>query len=154
MKSVHRCFLDNSARRVTQQGKVRYEQFCIDATRQVTKSQVWSNKFKQLSKHIVQRGIFLLNEQFNKQSNYENVKIGLHSWKVRMVPNLDKARCSSMYSVHPIFSRVRTVTVQQSRMKCSCKYFERVGLICQYVFNVLTTFKHYRGPSHHNVSIH
>ena len=146
--------LDNSAQRVTQQGKVRYEQFCIDATRQVTKSQVWSNQFEHLSKHIVQRGIFLLNEQFNVHSNYENEKIGEHSWMVRMCPKLDKARTSSMHSVHPIYSRIRTVTVQNSRMKCSCKYFERVGLICRHMFNVMATFKHYQGPSHHDISVH
>ena len=102
----------------------------------------------------MQRGIYLLNQEFNARSNYENVMIKSNSWKVRMLPNLDETRCSSIYRVHPIYSRVRTVTVQQSRMKCSCQYFERTGLICRHMFNVMANFIHYKGPSHHDISVH
>ena len=139
--------------RLTQQGNIRYQRFCVDATRQTTKTPVWKHSLQNLNSKIISRGLSLLTVQFNLHSNYENIKIDTGTWYVRMETNSDKGRQSSLYSVHPIYSRVRTVTVIDGFVKCSCKLFERTGLICRHMFNVLSTFHRYDGPFHHDVSV-
>ena len=145
--------LENSAMRLTQQGKTRYQKFCIDATRQLTKNPVWNHSLKNLNNKIISRGLSLLTEEFNLHGNYENVRVEDATWYVCMNCNMDNGRKSSFYSVHPIYSRVRTVTVTKGFMKCSCKLFERTGLICRHMFNVMSTFREYDGPFHHDISV-
>ena len=146
--------LHNSASRLTQQGKIRYKKFCIRATKQTTKTHVWCTPFQHMSKLIVSRGLFLLTEEHNEYDKYENLKISDNSWLVRMKGNLDDLRQSTLFNVHPIYSRIRTVTVHNSILKCSCKMFERVGLICRHMFNVMSSLHHYSGPTYHDNSVY
>ena len=60
------------------------------------------------------RGLFLLTEEHNEYDKYENLKISDNSWLVRMKGNLDDLRQSTLFNVHPIYSRIRTVTVHDS----------------------------------------
>ena len=36
---------------------------------------------------------------------------------------------------------------------CSCGYFERIGIMCSHISNVLSCMKGYTEPSHHDLSI-
>jgi hypothetical protein len=64
----------------------------------------------------------------------------------------------------PIFSRIRSVTVDQTRtMLCSCKYFERIGLPCVYMACVATLChgtavfdshtSNFAGFTHHDIAV-
>lgn len=56
-------------------------------------------------------------------------------------------------SVTPVFEILRSVKYNNNHFTCSCCYFERHGIACRQIFNVLSSFDSYDEPTHHDVSI-
>ena len=57
------------------------------------------------------------------------------------------------YKLHPVFRRVRTVRVNKNTLYFSCGHFERIGMMCSHLANILDSCKHYREPTHHDFAI-
>ena len=68
-----------------------------------------------------------------------------------MIHSLNYGGRSAVYDT--LFKRVRTITVKQSVMYCSCHMFERFGIPCRHMFAVLDTMPKYKQPSINDVSV-
>ena len=57
------------------------------------------------------------------------------------------------YKLHTAFRRVRTVRVNKNTLYCSCGHFERIGMMCSHLANVLDSCKDYTEPNHHGFAL-
>ena len=134
------CILSKNGERKRKQ---RDKKASIDAI----KTETWSSL--KCSKHLLRRCSILLSDQWSLRSNYQNQRISLNEWKVLYKYTGDE----KYHTIVPVFKRLRTVKYSNHHLTCDCCHFERHGIPCRHIYNVLSSFDDYDEPSHHDVAI-
>ena len=101
------------------------------------------------AKFLLERGLSFLDQEWIKRDDYDNQRISFNEWKV-IYRSYDKHEYKSII---PIFKRVRTVEYQNGYFTCDCGHFDRHGIPCRHMLNVLSSFPDYDEPSHKDVSV-
>lgn len=96
------------------------------------------------------RGLYLLHHKWELRKTMHCARCSITQWKVgKNADVLSKWK----KSVIPKFYRVSTVTITDGIAKCDCEYFEEMGVPCECIFCVLSSFPLYDEPSHRDVSV-
>ena len=99
------------------------------------------------------RGEQLLTSEWNKRNMYVSCRSTSTQWLVTYNNELDIRKQNGYKTIYPLFKRIRTVTVKNSVLYCSCHMFERFGIPCRHMLCVLDTFPKYNMPSANDVSV-
>jgi hypothetical protein len=140
--------LSKSARTLSQNGKVTARQHELDNARAVDSTKLWSNL--PTSEHLTHLGEGLVVEQWKIRNNYESRQIEANLFQVRRMNHNPKNVAM------PIFKRIRIVSIaNDGRLRCSCCYFERIGIVCRHMMHILQSVTHedYSGVSHRDISV-
>ena len=120
---------------------------------------VGSNSWYSLSccKKLVHVGASLLSNQWNGAKNYESVKVSGTEFKVislyKQTSKPTNELNEDISRILPKFWRIRIVHKLNGVLYCSCKHFERIGIMCWHIANVLQSIPGYKEPSHRDCAI-
>ena len=99
----------------------------------------------------------MLSSHWDAAKNYECTKVSSTEFKVislyEPTSTPDNVLNGDISNIKPKFRRVRTVHKRKDVVFCSCKYFERMGLMCRHIACVLKSVPGYTMPSHHDCAI-
>ena len=101
------------------------------------------------AKFLLERGLSFLDNKWKKRNDYVNQRISFDEWRV-MYHSYDKHHYKT---VIPVFKRIRTVKYHSGYFSCDCGHFDRHGIPCRHMLNVLSSFPLYDEPSHTDVSV-
>ena len=108
-------------------------------------------------KKLVDVGASLLSHQWTFADNYECIKISSTEYKVISLNQSCQSKVNGSYQnaadVLPKFLRIRLVHKANDTLYCSCKFFERMGIMCRHIVCVLKSIDGYNEPSHHDCAI-
>jgi hypothetical protein len=105
----------------------------------------------QCGDYLITRGLNLFIHIWAGRMLYESIRVSHNIFKVIERKGChEHTRCRKLY---PVFRRVRVVKVVNNTLYCTCGYFERIGIMCSHIANVLSSLKGYTEPSHHDFSI-
>ena len=82
------------------------------------------------SKHVTSFAEGLLKEQWSLKDNYSIIQVSKDMFWLCD----DKVKKSISYV--PRFRRVRTVSIENDRIRCSCKMFEQIRIACRHVMAI------------------
>ncbi len=150
--------VEQAARTINAQAMVKCGKIKQTSAKEYSRTAVWSDL---LSKDdVTELCLRLVNEQWKYATNYKVFHASNESWHV-VVKDGDlcsefgmEARTLEFRGRIPIFRRIRSVTVSDGRLICSCGAFERLGYPCCHTLSVLRKeFQDHKGPCEADTSL-
>ena len=145
--SLPNMLLDNASKRLSDQGTMKYEQFMAQTIKEQYKIKPW-NPMK-CATHLIDRAAALLYQQWEVRDCYYRCRVNENTWYLIYKEELRKPR----KNIEPIYQDVHILTVVKNILYCSCYFFNRIGLPCRHMYNLLQDSPKYTEPSHHEVSV-
>ena len=111
------------------------------------------------SKHLNKFGYEILLSSWTRKDQYVSIRVEEEKWLVIHKNNdeggddLKKTNTDHSKEYCPKFKRVRKVILCEKKLICSCSYRKRYGIGCAHEYNVVSRFRDYIEPSHHECSI-
>jgi hypothetical protein len=151
--------LDRCALILNQNAAMKSRTKRIDSAVTVSTRPLWST-LPTSNKLLTSKGESIVATQWQLRHEYICEQVGDRCWhllaKSTTTSPCDAADVLNLGDAIPCFSRVRRVEMLEGTniLLCSCMYFERTGIPCRHVMNVLDTIcPGYNGISHHDVSV-
>lgn len=122
--------------------------YCTEVSKSSNSQAAWTNMSAKTK--LNKRGLYLLHRKWELRKTMHCARFSTTQWKVgKNADVLSKWK----KSVIPKFYCVSTVTITNRVAKCDCEYFEEMGVACECIFCVLSSFPFYTEPTHRDVSV-